>query len=117
MSAGLTPRAIGPAERRAAAGNRRPRGFTPPGPRWPGRFGFDRTVPGGAGGRPPPGEPSPMPPRPPPPPRPPAPRRLQQTFLAAVLPRVEAHGRVYFRHVKCPHRKEDLQAELRALAW
>src|SRR5262249_4397288 len=31
--------------------------------------------------------------------------------------RVEAHGRVYFRHVRCPDRKEELLAELRGLAW
>src|SRR5215468_9224539 len=43
--------------------------------------------------------------------------QLQTTFLTHVLPRVEAHGRVYFRHVRCPHRKEELLAELRGLAW
>ncbi len=31
---------------------------------------------------------------------------LHAPFLA-LLPRVEAHGRVYFRHVKCHHRKEE----------
>lgn len=41
---------------------------------------------------------------------------LHATFLA-ILPRIEAHGRVYFRHVRCPHQKEELQAELRGLAW
>jgi hypothetical protein len=34
--------------------------------------------------------------------------QLQTTFLTHVLPRVEAHGRIYFRHVKCPHKKEEL---------
>jgi hypothetical protein len=43
--------------------------------------------------------------------------RLQAVFLADVLPRVEAHGRVYFRHVRCRDRKEELLAELRGLAW
>jgi hypothetical protein len=42
---------------------------------------------------------------------------LQATFLTHVLPRVEAHGRIYFRHVKCPHRKEELLAEMRGLVW
>src|SRR5262245_54037173 len=42
---------------------------------------------------------------------------LHATFLTQVLPRVEAHGRVYFRHVKCPDRKEELLAEMRGLAW
>jgi hypothetical protein len=42
---------------------------------------------------------------------------LHTTFLSKVLPRVMAHGRVYFRHVKCPDRKEELLAELRGLAW
>jgi hypothetical protein len=43
--------------------------------------------------------------------------QLQATFLAQVLPRVEAHGRVHFRHVRCPDRKEELLAEMRGLAW
>jgi hypothetical protein len=42
---------------------------------------------------------------------------LHATFLAHVLPRVEAHGRVYFRHVKCQHQKEELLAEMRGLVW
>jgi hypothetical protein len=42
---------------------------------------------------------------------------LQQAFITDVLPRVEAHGRVYFRHVRCPHRREELLAELSALCW
>src|SRR5205085_57677 len=33
------------------------------------------------------------------------------------LPRVFSHGRVVFRHVKCPHRKEDAIQEMAALAW
>src|SRR5262245_59852893 len=43
--------------------------------------------------------------------------RLQQTFVADILPRVEAHGRVYFRHVRCLHRKEELLGEMAALCW
>src|SRR5262245_60443610 len=43
--------------------------------------------------------------------------QLQTTFLTHVLPRVEQHGRVYFRHVKCRDRKEELLAEMRGLAW
>jgi hypothetical protein len=42
---------------------------------------------------------------------------LQAAFLAQVLPRVLTHGRCYFRHVKCPHRKEELLAEMSGLAW
>jgi hypothetical protein len=42
---------------------------------------------------------------------------LHAAFLADVLPRVERHGHVYFRHVKCPDRQEELLAELRGLAW
>jgi hypothetical protein len=42
---------------------------------------------------------------------------LHATFLFKVLPRVEAHGRVHFRHIKCPDQKEELMAELRGLAW
>src|SRR3954470_17925736 len=50
-------------------------------------------------------------------PAPQAPQALHAAFLAHVLPRVERHGRVYFRHVRCPDRKEELLAELRGLAW
>jgi hypothetical protein len=42
---------------------------------------------------------------------------LHAPFLTQVLPRVERHGKIYFRHVKCPDRKEELLAELRGLAW
>jgi hypothetical protein len=45
------------------------------------------------------------------------PNPLHAPFLTQVLPRVERHGRVYFRHVKSPDRKEELLAELRGLAW
>lgn len=41
---------------------------------------------------------------------------LQHAFLA-ILPRIEQHARVYFRHVRCPHRKDDCVAETIALAW
>jgi hypothetical protein len=41
---------------------------------------------------------------------------LHATFLA-ILPRIELHGQIYFRHVKCPDRKEEVLAEMRGLAW
>jgi hypothetical protein len=37
--------------------------------------------------------------------------------VADILQRVEAHARVYFRHVRCFHRKEELLAEMTALCW
>jgi hypothetical protein len=40
---------------------------------------------------------------------------LHATFLH-ILPRVERHGRVYFRHL-CPDRKADALQEMRAMAW
>src|SRR5215471_842898 len=43
--------------------------------------------------------------------------QLQTIFLTDVLPRVEGHGSIYFRHVKCADRKEELLAEMRGLAW
>jgi hypothetical protein len=43
--------------------------------------------------------------------------RLRATFLNSILPKVLTHGRVYFRHVKCPHQKEDLLAEMTGLCW
>jgi hypothetical protein len=41
---------------------------------------------------------------------------LQLSFLS-ILPRIERHGRVYFRHVRCPDRKADAIAEMVALSW
>jgi len=41
---------------------------------------------------------------------------LHAEFLA-VLERIERHAQVYFRHVKCPHRKEEMIAETVALSW
>ena len=41
---------------------------------------------------------------------------LHAAFLA-ILPRIELHGRIYFRHVRCPHKKADAIQEMRALAW
>jgi hypothetical protein len=44
-----------------------------------------------------------------------APDPLHVGFLA-LLPRVERHGQIYFRHLG-PHRKADAIQEMRALAW
>ena len=41
---------------------------------------------------------------------------LQIRFLA-LLPRIERHGRIYFRRLKCPHRMDEALQEMRALAW
>jgi hypothetical protein len=41
---------------------------------------------------------------------------LQLRFLA-LLPRIERHGRIYFRNLRCPDRKEEALQEMRALAW
>jgi hypothetical protein len=46
----------------------------------------------------------------------PAPSTLHARFLA-ILPRIERHGRVYFRHLRSAERKEDCIAEMVALAW
>jgi hypothetical protein len=43
--------------------------------------------------------------------------RLQATFLSSVLPKVLSHGRVYFRHIRCRHQKEELLAEMTGLCW
>jgi hypothetical protein len=45
-----------------------------------------------------------------------SPKQLHARFLA-ILPRIETHARVYFRHVRCPERKEDCIAEVVALSW
>src|SRR5262249_60449397 len=78
--------------------------------------------------RPPRGPPAPQPSGPPggrappsgvPPSPPPATTRLRALQLAflAILPRIERHGRVYFRHVRCPDRKADAIREMVALCW
>lgn len=41
---------------------------------------------------------------------------LHRHFLA-ILPRIERHARIYFRHIKCHVRKEEAVAEAIALAW
>jgi hypothetical protein len=41
---------------------------------------------------------------------------LHHAFLA-ILPAIERHGRVYFRHLRCLHRLEEALAEMTALAW
>jgi len=41
---------------------------------------------------------------------------LQAHFLA-VLPRIEKHARVYFRHLRCSHARADAIAETTALCW
>ena len=43
--------------------------------------------------------------------------RLQAVFLTTVLPRVLSHGRIYFRHIKCRHQREELLAEMTGLCW
>jgi hypothetical protein len=42
--------------------------------------------------------------------------RLQTRFLA-VMPRIETHARISFRHLKCPHQREEAVAECLALTW
>jgi hypothetical protein len=42
--------------------------------------------------------------------------QLQVRFLA-VMPRIETHARIYFRHLKCPHQRDEALAECLALAW
>src|SRR5690242_15354334 len=41
---------------------------------------------------------------------------VQARFLT-LLPRVELQGRIFFRHIRCPHKKADLLQEMRSLAW
>jgi hypothetical protein len=41
---------------------------------------------------------------------------LHAGFLL-ILPRVELHGNIFFRHLRCPHKKADAVQEMRALAW
>jgi hypothetical protein len=41
---------------------------------------------------------------------------LQFAFLS-ILPRIEKHGRIYFRHLRCPETKADAVGEMVALSW
>jgi hypothetical protein len=41
---------------------------------------------------------------------------LQAAFLA-VLPRIELHAQIYFRGLRCPHRRDEAVQETVALAW
>jgi DNA-directed RNA polymerase specialized sigma24 family protein len=45
-----------------------------------------------------------------------APEALQSHFLE-IMPRVETHARIYFRHLRCPGRRDDAVAETVAVAW
>jgi hypothetical protein len=42
--------------------------------------------------------------------------QMHAGFLS-ILPRIELHGHVYFRYLKCPDRREDAVAEMIALSW
>jgi hypothetical protein len=42
---------------------------------------------------------------------------LHDQFVNHIMPAVERHARIYFRHVRCPHRKQEAVAEAVALAW
>ncbi|MHB1424094.1 MAG: hypothetical protein ACYC3I_13030 [Gemmataceae bacterium] len=42
---------------------------------------------------------------------------LQASFLALVLPKVLSHGRIYFRDIQCPNRREDAIQDMIGLAW
>jgi hypothetical protein len=46
----------------------------------------------------------------------PTPEALHAHFLA-ILPRIETHARIYFRHIRCPGRRDDAVAETVAVAW
>ena len=47
---------------------------------------------------------------------PPSAARLHAGFLK-LLPRIQSHARIQFRHVRCPGRRDDLVAEAVACAW
>jgi hypothetical protein len=47
---------------------------------------------------------------------PPGACQLHARFLS-ILPRIQAHAEIHFRHLRCPGRREDAIAEVVALAW
>jgi hypothetical protein len=42
---------------------------------------------------------------------------LQSAFMTVIWPKVQSHGRVSFRHLRCWHRKQDAISEMVALCW
>ena len=50
------------------------------------------------------------------PPTTPTPEALHAHFLA-ILPRIETHARIFFRHLRCPGRKDDAIQETIAIAY
>src|SRR5262249_53777313 len=42
--------------------------------------------------------------------------QLQAQFLA-ILPRIQTHAQIRFRHLRCPSKREDAVAEVVAVAW
>ena len=46
----------------------------------------------------------------------PFPLPIKELFLT-LLPKLELHGRIFFGHVKCTHKRQDAIAEMVALAW
>jgi hypothetical protein len=42
---------------------------------------------------------------------------LLHEHFQTILPRIELHGRICFRHLKCSHTKEDAICEMIGLAW
>jgi hypothetical protein len=41
---------------------------------------------------------------------------LHAAYLS-LLPHIEQHGQIYFRYLRCPHKKADAIQEMRSLAW
>ena len=41
---------------------------------------------------------------------------MEERFLQ-LLPKIELHGKIFFRHIKCRQSKEEALQEMRALAW
>jgi hypothetical protein len=41
---------------------------------------------------------------------------LHARFLS-IVPRIRLHGRIYFRHLRCYHRKQEALAEMVAICW
>src|ERR1700719_914694 len=46
----------------------------------------------------------------------PFPLSLNDLFIA-LLPKLEIHGRIFFGHLKCAHKRQDAIAEMIAVAW
>ena len=45
------------------------------------------------------------------------PRSALHAHFLQILPRIETHARIHFRHLRCPGKRDDAIAEVVAVTW